>query len=112
MHRDVGNCDIFLVLDLHKCKERNNYVIKFYNHPSLGTAFQLRLKIIYFSPRHSTDKVTLTIFIRILFFFRLRLNILIFLPILGWKYSCKYSQIGIKSGECRQNVRLSVLCKA
>ena len=27
----VGNCDIFVVLDLNKCKERNNYVIQFFN---------------------------------------------------------------------------------
>ena len=47
-------------------------------------------------------------YIKILFF-RLRLNILIFLPFLGCKYSCEYSLIilGIQSGPCQHNVILS-----
>ena len=32
-YKHVGNCDIFVVLDLIKCKERINHVIKtFFNH--------------------------------------------------------------------------------
>ena len=52
--------------------------------------------------------INLGLGIRILFF-RPRLNILIFLPFLGFEYSCKYSLIilGIQSGPCQHNDRLS-----
>ena len=41
----------------------------------------------------SSFTITLFIFFMRILFFRQRLNILIFLPIQGWKYSCDYSYV-------------------
>ena len=56
--------------------------------------------IMVFSCMMSVSSCTNTLFLYIrMLFFRARLNILIFLPILAWKYSCIILEIELKKKE-------------
>ena len=86
-----GNEECLMNLFIHPSSGQAKRPVEASSPPELADSFTSRggLRGSSSSPFHrwKIPIYTLFFFIRMLFF-RLRLNILIFLPILGWKYSC------------------------